>query len=349
MRDRWTEGSPPPPPPDADDLDHIVYLSNLVGLEETLVQPGGGNSSIKVGRPDDPAGHHLLVKGSGTDLGTIGRAGFTRLSLDRLAELREHTEMADDEMMRFLARAMVETGQPMPSVETPLHSMLPQRVIVHTHDVTTMSITNIPGDRGAALVRELFDGAIHYLPYVRPGFPLAALVARESGGIPEEAQGLVLAHHGLVVWADDVAECYRRIVRVVTRMEDYIARAHSGHGTGGDGDGDRSCGTADSGGQARAPGTARAAPEITPERRRELGTLVLPVVRGALGGEERVILHLDQSPDVLEVLGRERFGELSQRGMATPEHILRAGRLPLWLPLDFSRPAEELTAAVREK
>jgi NAD(P)-dependent dehydrogenase (short-subunit alcohol dehydrogenase family) len=33
--------------------------------------------------------------------------------------------------------------------------------------------------------------------------------------------------------------------------------------------------------------------------------------------------------------------------MATPEHILRAGRLPLWLDLDLTGPADELEAAVR--
>ena len=47
-----------------------------------MVQPGGGNTSIKVDGV-------LLVKGSGTDLRTIGPDGFTRLDLARLARLRE--------------------------------------------------------------------------------------------------------------------------------------------------------------------------------------------------------------------------------------------------------------------
>src|SRR2546426_6750870 len=38
----------------------------------------------------------------------------------------------------------------------------------------------------------------------------------------------------------------------------------------------------------------------------------------------------------------------SRRGMATPEHILRAGRLPLWLDLDPSAPAERLVDADRK-
>ena len=69
-----------PEPTPADPLDSLIHLSNLLGREPRLVQPGGGNTSVKVGDT-------LLVKGSGTDLRTIGRAGFTRLSLPRLGGL----------------------------------------------------------------------------------------------------------------------------------------------------------------------------------------------------------------------------------------------------------------------
>ncbi|HKU63366.1 MAG TPA: hypothetical protein VJQ44_19350, partial [Gemmatimonadales bacterium] len=63
-----------------DSLAALVQLSNRIGLDPRLVQPGGGNTSIKL---DDA----LLVKGSGTDLRTIGPDGFARLSLARLAPL----------------------------------------------------------------------------------------------------------------------------------------------------------------------------------------------------------------------------------------------------------------------
>ena len=92
MEDRWGSG----PAPDADELAQLVYLSNLIGRESRLVQPGGGNTSIKVGEA-------LLVKGSGTDLRTVGREGFTRLSLSALNELdllhafHRHVAMWDKE------------------------------------------------------------------------------------------------------------------------------------------------------------------------------------------------------------------------------------------------------------
>jgi NAD(P)-dependent dehydrogenase (short-subunit alcohol dehydrogenase family) len=49
----------------------------------------------------------------------------------------------------------------------------------------------------------------------------------------------------------------------------------------------------------------------------------------------------------VEKLASERTSELARRGMATPEHLLRAGRLPVWLELDPSAPADRIEAAVR--
>src|SRR3954462_12187773 len=93
-----------------DPIDRLVQLSHLIGQDPRLVQPGGGNTSLK-------EGDTLFVKGSGTDLRTIGRDGFTRLSLWRLAGLRHVESMTDAEMMRFMAGCMIGEG-PAPSVET---------------------------------------------------------------------------------------------------------------------------------------------------------------------------------------------------------------------------------------
>ncbi len=204
-----------------DPLDQLVQLSHRIGQDPRLVQPGGGNTSIK-------EGDTLLVKGSGTDLRTITRDGFTRLSLSRLAALRDADSMSDAEMMRFMASCMVGEG-PAPSVETPLHALLPYKVIAHTHDVATMSLTNIRDAEAERLVGELFGGRIVYVPYVRPGFPLAQAVGRSRRiGSPKEAIGMTLAHHGLVVWGDDAEECHARLVEVTGRMDEYLATKRRG-------------------------------------------------------------------------------------------------------------------------
>jgi rhamnose utilization protein RhaD (predicted bifunctional aldolase and dehydrogenase)/NAD(P)-dependent dehydrogenase (short-subunit alcohol dehydrogenase family) len=299
----WADVGPDP-------LEQLIHLSHLIGRDTRLVQPGGGNTSSK-------QGDTLLVKGSGTDLRSIGRGGFTRLSLSRLAPLREAEEMSDAEMMRFMAQCMVEDG-PAPSVETPLHALLPYKVIAHTHDVPTMSLTNIRDSEAERLLGELFDGRVVYVPYVRPGFPLARAVARlidggvkgrRGGGIPEEAIALALAHHGLVVWGQDAAECYDRLVEITARMDELISIK-----------------------RADRPSDLASLRPVPPRaERHQLAELVLPIIRGALGGNERVVLHFDDSDELVLALDGEEIPELARRGMATPEHLLRAGRLPLLL------------------
>ena len=302
-----------------DPLDSLVRLSHRLGRDTRLVQPGGGNTSVKVGDA-------LLVKGSGTDLRTIGREGFTRLSLPRLEALRDAEAMNDAEMMRFMASCMLAEG-PAPSVETPLHSLLPYRVIAHTHDVATMSLTNVSDATAERLVGELFEGGIVYVPYTRPGFPLARAVSGMVDRIPAGAIGLTLAHHGLVVWGDAAEECQARLVETVARIDQYLAACRRGR---------------------MLWGSVRSAVPPVEERRR-LAELVLPAVRGALGRPERVILHFDDADDVLAILAAERTPELVCRGMATPEHLLRAGRLPVWLDLDPAAPADLVAGRVRSR
>ena len=300
-----------------DPLAALVQLSHRVGQDPRLVQPGGGNTSIKL---DDT----LLVKGSGTDLRTIGPDGFARLSLARLAPLAEAESMSDAEMMRFMAGCMLDEGPP-PSVETPLHSLLPHRVIVHTHDVATMSLTNVPDATAERLVGELFEGAVVYVPYSRPGFPLARAVGGMVDRIPEPAIGLTLAHHGLVVWGTDAEEAELRLRQVVSKIDEFIAASRRGRLLLG---------------AVRSP-----APAV--EERRRLAEIVLPAVRGALSASERVILHYDDAPDILATLAAERVPELAGRGMATPEHLLRAGRLPIRLDLDLAAGPDALVERVR--
>ena len=308
-----------------DPLDSLVHLSHLLGQDTRLVQPGGGNTSIKLGDA-------LLVKGSGTDLRTIGREGFTRLSLARLAPLAEADVMSDADMMRFMAGCMLGDG-PAPSVETPLHSLLPHRVIAHTHDVATMSLTNVPDGTAERLVGELFEGGIVYVPYSRPGFPLARAVSGMVDRIPADAIGLTLAHHGLVVWGEDAEQAHRRLVQVVAKIEEYIATSRRGSVRG------------------LAPGSIGNVHGAAPpsEERQRLVEVVLPAIRGALSTPDRVLLHYDDDDEILAVLSAEPTRELTARGMATPEHLLRAGRLPVWLDLDLSAPAETLVARVRTR
>ena len=307
MENHWKQG----PGKEADPLDQIVYLSNSVGQDLRLVQPGGGNSSIKITREGDDK-PLLLVKGSGTDLRSIGRGGFTPLSLEALNALKEASSMSDAEMMSFMAECMTERDAPVPSVETPLHSLLPAKVILHTHDIATMSMTNVKTSVGERLVEEVFEGNIAYAPFARPGFPLAKLVAEFIDEVPEDAWGMTLAHHGLVVWGETAAECYERLQKTIDAAEDFIETSRRG---------------------SRAPGKPNPRTSDSSQRR-DAAVRIMPAIRGALSSTDRVILNFDDDAQLLESIGHDRTPELVARGVATPEHVLRAGKSPIWLDVD---------------
>src|SRR5581483_1625022 len=141
-----------------------------------------------------------------------------------------------------------------------------------------------------------------YVPYVRPGFPLAHAVSRIVDQIPSRAIGMTLAHHGLVVWADSARECYDRLIASIKVIEDFLAKK-----------------------QRRPPRAQRSAPGSSASGSPES---VLPVVLGVLG---RVVLHFDGAEDLLSTLAIPDLRDVVRRGVATPEHILRAGRAQLWL------------------
>ncbi len=309
----------------ADEISQLVYLSNLVGSDLSLVQPGGGNTSVKIEEEDifGRTVRALVVKGSGTDLRTITAAGFTHLYMDRLAMLQERSEMTDEEMMALMRACMVFADRdPVPSVETPLHSLLPAKFIAHTHDVASLSLTDTPSAR--AHVERAFGKDVAFLEYVRPGFPLAKRLAEMGNGKWEMGvRALAMEKHGLCAWGETARECYENLASIIGRAEEYVAARR------------------------------RAAPSAHPEESLSLSKDRLegraatdemaPVIRGEL---MRLgwpcVLAFDDSPDLLEAISGPRFAEIAARGVMTPEHILRAGVRPLVLDADAAG-AQQLT------
>ncbi len=304
---------------DKGDVEQLVYLSNVIGQDPALVQPGGGNTSVKLGQKDIYGCdvQSLVVKGSGTDLRTIDASGFTHLYLDRLASLRTRERMTDEEMMTVMRAGMLYPDRdPVPSVETPLHSLLPARFVAHTHDVATLSLTDTP--HAEENVRRVFGDEVAFLEYVRPGFPLAKRLAeRYSDGPPPGAIALVMEKHGLAAWGESAEECYSNLRAVIGRAEAFVAEQSLGKAVFG-------------------PSTAPAFDETS---RREIAAEIMPAIRGEFARNGwRAVLHLDDSPETLAAIAGERFAEVASRGVMTPEHILRAGIRPLVVTSDLGQP-----------
>src|SRR3984893_15621791 len=73
-----------------DGTEVVRYRSNLLGSDLRITNFGGGNTSSKLEQVDPLDGKTkqiLWVKGSGGDLGSIKRAGFATLYMDKLLAL----------------------------------------------------------------------------------------------------------------------------------------------------------------------------------------------------------------------------------------------------------------------
>lgn len=305
------------------EVEQLVYLSNLIGADVSLVQPGGGNTSVKVEGVDGfgRSVRALAVKGSGTDLRTIGAGGFTHLYLERLALLKQKNSISDEEMMSLMRGCMLAPDRdPLPSVETPLHSLLPATFVAHTHDVATLWLTDTPS--AGEHVRRVFGDSVAFLEYVRPGFPLAKRLAeRFPEGPGAKAIALVMEKHGLAAWGETAKECWGTLREVTGKAEEYVSEAGKGKRVFG--------ATTDVG--------ARRASPLRGDR--EVTAAVLAAIRGELvRGGYGCILHLDDSDETLQTIAGEGFAEVASRGVMTPEHILRAGVRPLVVSLDMGQP-----------
>ena len=318
MENRWDSARVA----DVDALGALVYRSNLLASDRSVVNFGGGNTSVKVRQPDHTGRETVVmwVKGSGSDLATIEAGGFTGLRLEEILPLREREAMSDEEMVAYLARCQIDPAMPRPSIETLLHAFAPAPHVDHTHpDAIGAIVGALDGER---LAEECFGGDAVWIEYIRPGFALSKLVADAVAENPA-AKLVLLAKHGLVTWGATAAESYAATLDVINRAAAFVA--------------DRSL-DAPFGGPLRAP--------IDDERRLALLAEVLPALRGALAVDGPRVLQVDLSPPVLEFVCGRDARELSQVGAACPDHLVHTKRRPAWIEFD---PDRDDAAVLRER
>jgi rhamnose utilization protein RhaD (predicted bifunctional aldolase and dehydrogenase)/NAD(P)-dependent dehydrogenase (short-subunit alcohol dehydrogenase family) len=203
-----------------DELDRLVERSRRIGADPALVLRGGGNTSTKLVE-NDHAGRRrrvMRIKGSGIDLATCGRRDFPGVWLDELERLRAREAMSDDEMVAYVRRCLVEPDSVRPSIETLLHAFLPAPHVDHVHADAICSLANAPDPAGA--VRDALGADVALVPYRRPGFELAKLVAGHA-----DARAVVLEHHGLVAWGETHEESYALMRELVDWAAAYVGLA----------------------------------------------------------------------------------------------------------------------------
>jgi rhamnulose-1-phosphate aldolase/alcohol dehydrogenase len=313
-------------------LQELVYASNLLGSDLRVTNFGGGNTSVKCLETDPLSGtpvRVLWVKGSGGDLASAKPSGFASLYLDRVLALRERfaaLRMHEDDVVPLYSHCVFDLNPVACSIDTPLHAFIPASCVCHVHPDAAIAVAAC--DEAERLTREVWGGQIGYLPWKRPGFELALQLSELLERQPQ-LRGVLLASHGITLWADTWKECYALTLETINRAQDYIdARM----------DVDRVFGPVVSSRPDCAIGT-------------KLLATLLPLLRGKTAYQGRsLIAYVDSREEALDFLSREKLTELADRGTSCPDHFLRTKIRPMVLrePKESDKLDAELDAALAD-
>tara|TARA_B100001248_G_C27395388_1_gene465196 strand:+ start:522 stop:2666 length:2145 start_codon:yes stop_codon:yes gene_type:complete len=299
------------------DLALRTYSARLLGSEPELVLHGGGNTSVKTIYKDlfGKDIKVLCVKGSGWDLGTIEPEGHPAVELEPLLKLKKLSSLNDEDMVAIQRKNLINPKSPNPSVETLLHAFLPYKFIDHTHSVALLSLANQPNAKEICL--ETFGNEMVIVPYVMPGFDLAKLAYKiyEQSRLKvisnnETLKGMILLKHGVFTFGEDAKQSYSRMIEVVNKAEKIIPRYLN--------------------------------LDLISSKNLDYGNYnnykIIPYLRGLISGKlskggffKRCIFEIRNNKAIEEFSKLNNLLELSKRGVATPDHVIRTKSRPLIL------------------
>jgi rhamnose utilization protein RhaD (predicted bifunctional aldolase and dehydrogenase)/NAD(P)-dependent dehydrogenase (short-subunit alcohol dehydrogenase family) len=309
LEDRWDDAVASKL--DAPEL--LRYRSNLLGSDLRITNFGGGNTSSKLEQVDSLDGKTkqiLWVKGSGGDLGSIKRAGFATLYMEKLLALEKAYRGVDveDEMVEMYPLCTFGNNPVAASIDTPLHGFLPFPHVDHLHP--DWGIALAASANGKIKMEEFnkeFGHRLAWLPWQRPGFELGMMLKKIVAETPG-CDGVVLGGHGLFTWGNTQRESYLNTITIIDQLGQFIERhAAAGYKVFG-------------GGQVKAR-----------EDRAEIAVAITPYLRGAVSRKQRWIGSFSDSKQVLEFVNSAQAEKLAHLGTSCPDHFIRTKIRPMFI------------------
>lgn len=299
-------------------VDELMYRAHILGQDPSVTNWKGGNISLKQTETgfDGTAQRVLRVKGSGSDLKTALRDDFVGVLLEPVLRIQSRPSMSDEDMVAYLSHCLTDIPSKRPSIETLMHSFLPFTHVDHTHADYVLWFACAEGGRKVA--EDLFGDALVWIPYQRPGFSLAKAVSEAVAANPK-ATCVVLEKHGFLTWGETSRECYDSTIAHLQKAERCVL---------------------DRRGKAPVLGGPRVE---TLANRADLLNEVLPALRGAVSPNRPMVLHVDDSPEVLEFVNGRDSRALASVGAACPDHLVSTKVVPY-----FSAWTEGGAAALRD-
>jgi NAD(P)-dependent dehydrogenase (short-subunit alcohol dehydrogenase family)/rhamnose utilization protein RhaD (predicted bifunctional aldolase and dehydrogenase) len=216
----------------------LIKISNAVGRDSTLVQGGGGNTSVKT---ED--GKYMYIKASGTALKDMDKKrGWRRMRLEpvlaiikdkSLAKLDAHKR--EPEVVNRLLLACdddIDSDKARPSVEAHLHAFL-DKCVIHLHPSTAGAFAN--AKNGKAEIKKLFEKEKIpplWIPYTDPGFTLAKSISKlvddYQKRFGKKPAILFMEKHGLLISAGSANTALRLVRQVISRCSSKLKQPKAG-------------------------------------------------------------------------------------------------------------------------
>ncbi len=181
--------------PPAGEYRALLSVSARLGQNPLQVQGPGGNTSLK-------SNGAMWIKASGTWLADAENADImVPVDAKRMQQSLTSGDPRAEDPANFVISASNPSGL-RASIETPVHAVLPWKVVLHTHCVATIAIA-VRTDAETVVAERLSGMGAIFIPYTKPGASLArAIHAR----LRPDTKIAVLGNHGLVACGDTVAE-----------------------------------------------------------------------------------------------------------------------------------------------
>ncbi|MBC8109691.1 MAG: bifunctional aldolase/short-chain dehydrogenase [Verrucomicrobia bacterium] len=302
-----------------DEVALMLYRSNLLGADLRLTNYGGGNTSCKFIQKDrltQKDAEVMYIKGSGGDLGTLKRNGLAALYTEKLLDLKNIYRGLDfeDEMVELFNYCLSDLDSKAPSIDTPLHGFLPFAHIDHLHPDAAIAIA--AAKDGKRINQELFNGAIGWVDWQRPGFDLGLKLKACLDENPN-IKGILLGSHGLFTWGYTAYESYCNTLEVIEKYSQYLAESP----------------LTPNGGTTKMTFGGQKITSLDAEARKKQAALLAPVLRGFCSTQNRMIGHFSDDERVLEFINSNDLTRLAPLGTSCPDHFLRTKIAPLVLDL----------------
>ena len=180
---------------DTEEFIKFLEFSKEIGLDSSMVQAAGGNTSIKLGDT-------MWVKASGKWLmNACSEEIMVPVKTSEVKSILKNNGPNDEEIINKKISDDSNTNL-RPSVETPLHAALDFKYVLHTHDVNIISFAILKNSK-TKLDELLREFKWKFIPYIKPGIELSKLLLKLKS---KEDNVFILQNHGLIVCGDDLDE-----------------------------------------------------------------------------------------------------------------------------------------------